>query len=81
MSITTRVYRLWRNVRHRDLVERELDDELRATLELLVQEKVNAGFSWAQAHRAAAVELQIEPVKERVRDAMVPAPRVKSIAR
>jgi predicted permease len=60
---------LWRNVRYRDRVERELDDEMRATLDLLIDEKVAAGVEPREARRRATIELGgIEPVKERVRD-------------
>src|SRR5687768_1620059 len=61
--------RLWRNIITRDRVERELDDELRATLEILADEKMRAGMTAADAHRAAAIELGgIEAVKDHVRD-------------
>jgi hypothetical protein len=33
----------WRNLLRRDRVDRDLDDELRATVDLLVDEKVRAG--------------------------------------
>ena len=50
-------------------MDRELDDELRAYLELLVEEKVAAGMDPVQARRAASIELGgIEQVKEQVRD-------------
>jgi predicted permease len=60
---------LWRNVVHRARVERDLDEELRSTLELLVEEKVRAGMAPDAARRAATLQLGgIEPLKERVRD-------------
>lgn len=68
MSLGSRLRSLWRNVTQRERIERELDEELRSSLELLVDEKVEAGMSADQARRAAAVELRVEPVKERVRD-------------
>jgi len=58
-----------RNLLNRRRVERELDDEVRAAFELLVDEKARAGMSAPDARRAAAIELgQIESVKEQVRD-------------
>ena len=69
MPFLPRVRSLWRNVVHRQRVERDLDDELRTALQLLVDEQIRAGMTPAQAQRAAAIELGgIEPVKERVRD-------------
>jgi predicted permease len=58
----------WRNLLRRDRVERDLDDEMRATLELLAEEKIRAGMPADTARRAAATELRIESVKEQVRD-------------
>lgn len=52
----------------RDRVEGDLDEELRSSLEFLIDEKVRAGMALTEARRAAAVELRIEPIKERVRD-------------
>jgi hypothetical protein len=39
VSPASRLAALWRNLMRRDRVERELDDELRTTLDLLVDEK------------------------------------------
>jgi predicted permease len=46
-----------RNLAHRDKVDRELDDEVRAVFEILVDEKVRGGLSLDQARRAATIEL------------------------
>jgi predicted permease len=60
---------LWRNLVHRDRVERELDDELNATFELLVDEHITAGLPRDAARRRAALQLGgVEVVKEHVRD-------------
>jgi predicted permease len=67
--MTPRLASLWRNVVHRDRVERDLDDELQATLDLLVEEKRRAGVAPEDAQRAARLELGIESVKEEVRSA------------
>jgi predicted permease len=65
-----RITDLWRNLLRRAHVERELDDELRATVELLVDEKVHAGMAPDEARRAARVEVgALEAIKDNVRDA------------
>ncbi len=49
--------------------DRELDDELRAFVELLTAEKIKAGMSPREARRAALLETGgVEQVKEEVRD-------------
>jgi predicted permease len=70
VSLKARVHSLWRNVVRRDHVERDLDDELRATVELLVDEKVRAGMRPEEARRATMAAFGgIEPVKEQFRQA------------
>jgi predicted permease len=65
-----RLRSLWRNVVHRRRADRDLDDELSALQTLLVEEKIRAGLTPADARRAASIELgQPHIVKERVRDA------------
>lgn len=60
---------LWRNLVRRRRAERDLDDELRATVDALVAEKTAQGAAADEARRAALVELGgIESVKEQVRD-------------
>jgi len=63
-----RIFRAVQNLVRRDRVERDLDDELRASFDLLVDEKVRGGMDATTARRAAAIELRIESVKEQVRD-------------
>src|SRR5678816_3485857 len=63
-----RIFHAVRNLVRRDRVERDLDEELRASLELLVEEKTRAGMRPNEARRAAAIELHVESVKEQVRD-------------
>ncbi len=61
--------RYWRRLLRRDRLERELDDELRATLDLLIDEKRRAGMTPEAAGRAARLELGgVESLKEQVRD-------------
>jgi predicted permease len=64
-----------RNLIRRTRIEREIDDELRATFETLVDEHVDAGMDAVAARRAAALELGgVEAVKERIRDVRAGAP-------
>jgi predicted permease len=65
-----RTVSLWRNLVHADRVERDLDEELRAAFELLVEERVRSGMPPDAARRAARVEWgSQESLKDRVRDA------------
>ena len=60
----------WRNFCHRDRIDAEIDSEMRAVHDLLVDEKIGSGMNEPAARRAAAIEFGgIEQVKERVRDA------------
>jgi predicted permease len=64
-----RLTSLWRNLAHRRRVDRELDEELRATLDLLVEEKIRAGLDEQAARRAARVELgSLESLKGQVQE-------------
>jgi predicted permease len=59
----------WRNLIRRDAVERDLDDEMQATIELLAAEKIRAGMPADAARRAARIEIGgVESVKQQVRD-------------
>jgi ABC-type antimicrobial peptide transport system permease subunit len=61
---------LLRNLLHRDRVERDLDDEVRAMFDLLVDERVGAGMSREEASRAARMHLGgVDTLKDGVRDA------------
>jgi predicted permease len=61
---------LWRNLVQRGRVERDLDDELGTSFELLVDEKIAAGMPAEDARRAATLEMgRVHVVKEQVRDA------------
>ena len=69
MPVTSRFASFWRNLFHGDRVERDLDNEVRAAFELLVDEKIRAGMPVEEARRVAAIELGgIESVKQQVRD-------------
>ncbi len=70
MRLRVRLAALWRNLIHRERMDREIDEELRATLALLADEKARMGLAPHEARRAAAIELGgLEAVKGRVRDA------------
>ena len=69
MSIISRAAHLVKNLVLRNRVERDLDDELRAYVEMATDEKRGAGVSEDQARRAALVEVGgVEQVREAVRD-------------
>jgi len=58
-----------RNLAHRRDVDRDLDAELHASLDLIADEKMAAGMSEADARRAARLELGgVEQVRTRVRE-------------
>jgi len=77
----SRLTSFWRNLFRRGRVERDLDDELRAMSELLVEENVRAGMTGEEARRVARAELgNVEAIKDRVRDARAGA-LVASLAR
>src|SRR5262245_46604949 len=60
---------LFRNLFAKGEVERDLDAELKAYVELLTEEKIRAGMSPDEARRAARVEAgSIEHIKDEVRD-------------
>jgi len=68
MSLLSRLASLGRNLFTRSRVERDLDDELRAYLEQLTEEKREAGMGADEAQRAARIELGgMYQVKEEVR--------------
>ncbi|MGH9370739.1 MAG: permease prefix domain 1-containing protein, partial [Vicinamibacterales bacterium] len=69
MSLSSRLRSLWRNLVHRSHVERDLDDEVRAVVDLLVDEQIASGMSRADARRAATIQLgRVNAIKDRVRD-------------
>src|SRR5215831_4480478 len=69
MSLTARAVALVRNLLSRRRVDQDLDDELRAYLANLVDEKIRAGLSPREAERAARIDLGgMDVVRESVRD-------------
>ncbi len=58
-----------RNLFRKQEVERDLDDEVRAYVDMVTDEKIAAGLSELEASRTALAEFgRIEPVKEAVRE-------------
>jgi putative ABC transport system permease protein len=69
MSLLRWLSAFWRNTFRKSRSERELDEELRAYVELLVEEKTVRGMGAEEARRAALLEVGgVEQVKEQVRD-------------
>ena len=64
----TRLFSLLRNLFRRDRLERELDDEMRAMLDVLVADHVRTGMTPREARRAAGIALAIESTKTQVRE-------------
>jgi len=68
MTLLSRLASLRRNLLARPRIERDLDDELRAYLDQLTDEKRRSGMGAADARREARIELGgLEQVKEEVR--------------
>jgi predicted permease len=64
-----RLRSLWRNLRHRDRVDSDLDHEVNAVFDILVDEKVKSGLSIEQARRAATLELgRVHSITQQVRE-------------
>src|SRR5690348_14021881 len=72
MPILARLRSLWRNLLRRTHADAELDDELRAYVELLAEEYERAGMTADDALRRARIETGgVQQVKESTRDAWV----------
>src|ERR1041385_3360278 len=69
MALHSRVASLWRNLTDKESVDQELNEELRAHVDLLTDKKLREGLSPEAARRAALLEVGgVEQVKERVRE-------------
>src|SRR3954466_4936709 len=69
MSVSSYVSSFFRNIFRKRRVDQDLDDEVRAYLDLVIDDKRAAGLSDTESRRAALRELQgIEQIKECVRD-------------
>ena len=69
MPLIPRLTRLWRNLFHKDRVDRECSEEIQAYLEMVTEAKLRQGLSPQEARRNALLELGgVEQVEERVRE-------------
>jgi putative ABC transport system permease protein len=69
MPVLAHIISLFRTLTHGARLDADLDDELRAHVDLLTDEKIAAGVPPEAARRAALVEVGgVEQVKEQVRD-------------
>src|SRR5262245_2774159 len=69
MPLLPRLTSLWRNLFRKARKDQELTEEIDAYLELLIEQKINAGLDPSEARRAALIELGGgEQVKEKIRD-------------
>jgi predicted permease len=69
MKARSRVKSILRNLFQKPQVERQLDDEIRAYVDMLTDEGIAAGMSATEARRTALVEAEgMEQVKQAVRD-------------
>lgn len=60
---------LWNNLVHGRRVDRDLDDEVRAAFDLLVEEKMRAGLSVTAARRAATIEMgRVDSITAQIRE-------------
>jgi predicted permease len=75
MSLVARVASVWRNLSNKEFVDQELNEELRAHLDLLTDKKIREGLKPEAARRAALLEVGgVEQVKERVREVRMGRP-------
>ena len=69
MPFISRLTSLWRNLFHKDRVEREFTEEIQTYLDMLSEEKIRQGLTPQEARRNALIELGgVEQVQERVRE-------------
>ena len=69
MAALPRLRSLWRNLLHRDHLDRDVEEELRAAFETLVDENIGAGMDRSEARRAASLAFgRVESIRDSVRD-------------
>jgi predicted permease len=67
--VASRLSSLWRNLLHRQVVDDDLDAEMRATFDLFVDEQVRAGADPGEARRLATVHLgRVDSIKTQIRE-------------
>ena len=64
-----RLFSLLRNLFRSNRLERDLDDEMRSMLDVLVEDHIRTGMSPREARRVAGIALGIESTKVQVREA------------
>jgi signal-transduction protein with cAMP-binding, CBS, and nucleotidyltransferase domain len=63
-----RILSFFRNLFRKRVVDQALEDELRSTLDALIEEKMQQGLSHSAARREALIEIGgVEQLKDRVR--------------
>ncbi len=68
MSLLVRISSLWRHLFRRPEVEKNLEEEIEAYVEMLVKARIKQGSDPAEARRAVLIEIEgIEQIKEEVR--------------
>lgn len=69
MPLIPRLTSLWRNLFHKERVDQEFTEEIRAYLDMLTETKIRQGLTPREARRQALVELGgVEQVHEKVRE-------------
>lgn len=69
MPLIPRLTSLWRNLFHKDQVDREFTEEIQSYLDLLTDTKIKQGLSPREAKREALIEVGgVDQVQERVRE-------------
>ena len=72
MGLLSKFSSFWQTLLHKARVEQDLDEEVRSYIEMLIEERVEAGATRKEARRAALIEFGgLDQVKEEVRDARV----------
>jgi putative ABC transport system permease protein len=72
MSLWRRFVSCYRTLAFGQQLDRDLDDELAAYLDALIDKKVRAGLDPVKARRAALIEMDgLEPVRQDVRSGRV----------
>src|SRR6185503_17095534 len=72
ISMLTRFFSFWRNLFWKSRLDDDLDREVRAYVDMLADEKMQAGMSPEEARRAAFIELGgVEQVKQQVREVRI----------
>ena len=74
MPLLSHLSSLWRNLFHKERIERDLDEEVRAYVDLLTEEKFKGGMTPQEARRAALIQLGgVDQVEEQVREVRIGA--------